>query len=299
MTDLKQLEFFVIRYVWDVESGRSSNVGVVLFEGGLGGEGFADVKFIDDFAGIPMQDPELEVELLTELETEIRKRLLSLTQDCSKGGVALRQREWMLRTMLDSLSNVLEVTDCKALLGDPETAMDELFRRYCHVPRVALIEGVRTKKLSGVSYIRSCMTNAFRQGGVLKNMKRHDISIYVPKGDRLKVDFCYSVETKYASDGLVLPSDLNGVLRMFKALSLKRQPEAVKGLAYTWAAVREKIAEIEHKEGSLTAVVEDDVRWGSPELNFATHTLQDSGIVMKKISQLPDIVHEVRKDFSM
>src|SRR5581483_6791271 len=99
---------------------------------------------------------------LTELETVIRTRLLSQMDDCSKGGAAMSQREWILRTIQDSCSNTIEVTGSKALLAeDPEKALFELYRQYCGVRDQQPSSETRTRKLTERNYIRARMRSAF------------------------------------------------------------------------------------------------------------------------------------------
>ena len=49
MADLRQLEFFLLRYVPDAVKDEFVNIGVVMLEPGANGAGFADVRFTRDW----------------------------------------------------------------------------------------------------------------------------------------------------------------------------------------------------------------------------------------------------------
>lgn len=303
MTQLHQLEFFVIRYVPDVVTGRFVNLGVVVFEGGPEGTGFADVKFIDDFAGVPMEDPETEVALLTEMEVGIRTRLFSLLDDCSKGGTAMSQREWILRVMEDSFSNTLQVSEAKAFAAvDPQLAMNELVRTYCEVPTRKLATGVSTRKQTGRRYLLTRMTRAFENGGLLDSLptglrdrpptrmtRNFEAAGYTADGDKLKLDFTYSFS----------PTGGNSVRRFFHAVSLKSNPERAKMLAYSWPRLKDGLARVDQSEGMLTTVVEDDLRLNDKAVGFAMGIMKDNGIDVRHLATLPVLVGEARRELGL
>ncbi len=49
MADLRQLEFFLLRYVPDAVKDEFVNIGLVMIEAGANGDGFADVRFTRDW----------------------------------------------------------------------------------------------------------------------------------------------------------------------------------------------------------------------------------------------------------
>src|SRR5258708_2112364 len=125
MAELKQLEFFVLRYVPDAVKDEFVNVGVVMLESGANGEGFADVRFTRDWRRVRCLDPQADGEMLEALESDIRKQL----------GEA-RDREVLLRKLDDSFSNLIQVSATKACLSEePGKEMEMLASLYFAGPK--------------------------------------------------------------------------------------------------------------------------------------------------------------------
>src|SRR5271170_7898474 len=108
MADLKQLEFYVSRYVPYVVKGEFVNIGVLLLEPGLDGFGFADVRMTSDWRRVRCLDPHVDIELLQGLEGYIRMQLHS--QDV---GLLLLKLE-------DSFANLIQISARQVCLAaDP------------------------------------------------------------------------------------------------------------------------------------------------------------------------------------
>ena len=82
MAESKQCEFFLIRYAPDAVKEEFVNVGVVLLEQ----NGFAGVKFTRDYRRVKCLDAEADIEVLQELEKEIRA-VLEDALACIRTGV--------------------------------------------------------------------------------------------------------------------------------------------------------------------------------------------------------------------
>ena len=114
MADLKQCEFFLLRYVPDAVKDEFVNIGVVLIGPGTGSAGYAgyvDLRLTKDWSRVKCIDPAADIEMLEAMEAEIRGQLTSATN-----------RETILKKLDDSFSNLVQVTGKKACLTEsPES----------------------------------------------------------------------------------------------------------------------------------------------------------------------------------
>lgn len=300
MAELHKLEYMVLRYVPDVVKGEFVNLGVILVEGGETGPRFADVKFVNDFGRLPLVDPEIEIKILTAMQSDMRAWLNSRVEDCSKGGAALSQHDWIVRTCQDSFSNVLQVTNATAIWAEnPAEELDRLMRMYCEPTH--RMGRTREDRAGGRSYILSRMTDAFQRVNawefIAKEIKASD---YTEKGDPLKIDCGYKVDTRLAAEKLGIPSDLKTITRLFHGVSLKKEnTQLAKVLAFSWPRLYDGIARVNESHAVLTAVVEDDLEREIPEVNFALKTMQDSGFKVLHVSQLPEIAEVARRELEL
>src|ERR1700751_1727591 len=107
MAGLRNLEFFLLRYVPDAVKDEFVNIGVVMLEPGANGAGFADVQFTRDWRRVRCLDPQADVEMLEALERELRGQLGTI-----------RDRDLLLRKIDDSFSNVIQLSSAKACLAE-------------------------------------------------------------------------------------------------------------------------------------------------------------------------------------
>src|SRR5919109_1239162 len=111
MADLKQLEFFLLRYVPDAVKAEFVNIGLVAVA-----DGFADVRFTRDWRRVRCLDPQADIEMLEALEREIRAQLGER-----------QNREALLKKLQDSFSNVIQLSPTKACLAEePAREMETL-----------------------------------------------------------------------------------------------------------------------------------------------------------------------------
>jgi hypothetical protein len=75
MADLKQLEFYVLRYVPYVVRGDFISIGVFLVEPRPNGFGFADIAMTSDWRRVQCLDRHVDIEVLQSLEPYIRMQL--------------------------------------------------------------------------------------------------------------------------------------------------------------------------------------------------------------------------------
>ena len=298
MTELHKLEYMVLRYVPDVVKGEFVNLGVILVEQEKPGAGFADVKFVKELGRLPLVDPEIEIKTLIALQSDIRAGLNSLVEDCSKGGEALSRHEWFLRTCQDSFSNALQVSDAKAIwAADPAAELDRLMKTYCEPTQ--RVGRTREDRASGRSYIVSRMTDEFQRVNAWELMaKEIEASVYTGKGDPLKIDCGYKIETRLAAESLGIPAGLNSITRLFHGVSLKQNTQLAKVLAFSWPRLYDGIARVKESHAVLTAVVEDDLDRGTPEVEFALNTMLEN-MTVRYVSQLPEIADVARREMEL
>jgi hypothetical protein len=216
----------------------------------------------------------------------------------------MTQREWMVRVMEDSFSNMLQVSEAKAFAAaDPRAAMNDLVRTYCEVPAPKSATGVSTRKQTGRRYILTRMTRSFENGGLLGSLpdglrdrpatrmtRNFEAARYTADGDKLKLDFTYSFAAMPGS---------SSVRRFFHAVSLKSDPEKAKMLAYSWPRLKDGLARVDQSEGRLTTVIEDDLRLSDKAVEFAMGIMKDNGIDVRHLAALPVLVGEARQDLGL
>lgn len=115
------MELLTIRYVPNLTSSKSMDVGIVLFETNGKEIGFVKAKFITNMRRIAAFDPNADLTLLRATFREIEEKLEMPSE-----------KESILRTVQDSFSTSLEVVGPKTVIvfGDPVTEVDKLSCLY-------------------------------------------------------------------------------------------------------------------------------------------------------------------------
>jgi hypothetical protein len=264
-----QCEFSLIRYVPDVVKGEFTNIGVVLREAG---SKTAVVKFTRDWSRVRCMDPDADVALLESLESEIAERL--------RAGVELKvNAKPMLETLEDSLSNSVQLTEMRGTLAESLPAeMEQLLRMYVEPLKV---RGAK-KQQSGRVAIVSSMRSEFERAGVWRLMrKRIAAEQYTQVGDPLKIDCGYR----------------NGLVKMFHAVSLEKDAEGAKGIAYSAEALRKGVLRSEGVELELTAVVERVAEVGDQEqYAFGVNVMEREAIRVLTVADLGRAAETARRE---
>ena len=269
MAELKQCEFFLLRYVPDAVKDEFVNIGVLLVEAGVNGTRFAELKFTRDWQRVKCLDPAADLELLARLQDDLRKRLNEVGSAEFISGVS------------ESFSNLLQLSPAKACLAEsPAEELGRLAEMYLeHVRRPV------TKAAAGRQLILQRMREAFEQAGVWGLMhKRIAVAPYTELGDPLKIDCGYRP---------------NGELKLFHAVSLATDVDAAKVLAFSYPQIREGIARVEKITTSLTALVEDDLDRTDEPIAFALDTLARSHIAVAPQAELPRLAEVARQELTM
>ncbi len=286
MADLRQCEFFLLRYVPDAVKGEFVNVGVVLLESGDGGpatgsgQAFTDVRFTRDWRRARCLDPELDIELLESYEGELRRLLQSRVPEVINYRGPISRREWLLAQMEQSFSGALELAPMTAVLTEsPPAELGRLAQAYLESPA----RGRRAQ--SGRRVIFNTMREAFEQAGVWELMlKNIEVARYTRQGDPMKIDCGYRAD---------------GVIHLFHALSLATDMDSAKVLAFSYSDLREGLNAAEHAISDMTAITEDALDLQDEGVAFALATLQNSDIAVARVSQLPQIAARARVELRL
>lgn len=270
MTERRQCEFFLVRYVPDLVKNEFVNIGVLLREEAQPES--TVVRFTKDWARVRCVDPDADVEMLEALEIDIRQRLAEARPDVKP----------MMALLEDSFSNLVQITEPKACLAETVAAeIDQLMQLYVEPKK-------RESKTrwSGRQAIARNMRMQFERAGVWDLLqKRIAASRYTRPGDPLKIDCGYRP---------------NGVIRMFHAVSLDGDSELAKGLAFSAPALRSGVAQLENAELEFAAVVEPlaEIRTENEDrmaqYEFGRDTMQGAGILVVTTNDLPRYAEAAR-----
>lgn len=107
MTEKRQLEFFLLQYVPKVVTEEFVNIAVVMLEPTIDSQGFADVRFAENWKHVKSLDPGADIEMLDALKCEICQQIRDVAR-----------REELLKLLEDSFSNVVQVSPRKGCLAD-------------------------------------------------------------------------------------------------------------------------------------------------------------------------------------
>jgi hypothetical protein len=226
--------------------GEFTNIGVLLREAG-GADGApsppVQVRFTRDWGRVRCMDADADIGLLEALESEIDARL--------RHEAGAPETKPMLAVIEDSFSNSIQMSEARACLAESVAAeMDLLMKMYVEPLRVR-----QERKRSGRAAIAGAMRTHFERAGVWALMrKRIAASLYTQPGDPMKIDCGYRPDD--GVPGELVRGGVNGVVKMFHAVSLEGDVEAAKVLAYSAPRLRDGVLRVESARLELTAVVE-------------------------------------------
>jgi len=287
MADLRQCEFYLLRYVPDMVKGEFVNIGVVLLESGNREAAFTDLRLTRDWRRARCFDPDIDVGLLEALEQDLRSKLQSRIPEIINYKGPMSRREWLLDQIETSWAGTLQMAPMMGVLTEsPEVEIGLLAKAYLESPA----RGKQERVARGRTAILRAMMNAFDSAGVWESMLK-DIAAaeFTRPGDPFKVDCGYQV---------------NGVLHMFQALSLAEQVgatqvNAAKALVFSYLDMREGLRQKRHVESDLTAIVEDGLDLNDASVGFALATLAESDILTGRVSEVPAIAERVRAELRL
>jgi hypothetical protein len=274
LADRVQCDFSLIRYVPDPVKNEFVNIGVVLRDAAR--PETAEVRFTRDWARVRCVDPDADLAMLEAMEAEMRGRLAESGTDGAP----------LMKTMEDSFSHLLQITEPKGCLAENIAAeMEQLMRLFVEPRR----EKARTA-VSGRQAIVRQMRSHFERAQVWDLMrKRIAAAAYTRPGDGLKIDCGYKP---------------NGVIRMFHGISLAADADLAKVLAFSAPGLREGVRRVENAELELTAIVEPlrdgqgEVRGeqDQAEYRFGVETMEAQQIRVLTVSDLGRVAETARRE---
>ncbi len=267
-------EFYLVRYVPDPIRGEFVNVGVLLREAG---GSVTHVRFARDWARVRCADPDADIDMLEALEQEIEQRLTEHRDDTPH----------VMKTLEDSLSNGLQLTEAKACLAESLPAeLDRLVKLYVE-PR----KREPASRLSGRQKVVRRMRHEFERAGVWGVMnKRIAASRYTHPGDPLRLDCGYRP---------------NGLIKMFHAVSLDGDMDMAKVLAFSMPKLREGVERAESAALELTAIVEPlrELRSREEEdiaqYRFGVEAMESAAIRVLTTSDLGRVAETARRELHL
>ena len=142
--------------------------------------------------------------------------------------------------------------------------------------------GVTEKRdVSGRQRIVDHIKDELEKAGVLPLMLR-DIPVaeYTRPGDPLKLDFGYSIGNSF---------------KLLQAVSLKQRVDSALTLAARFPQIATSMQAKNGANAWLTAVVDDDLP-KRDEVDFALGMMRESGIVVARAAEVPQIAEQIRVD---
>ena len=229
MSERRQVEFFLLRYVPDAVKGEFVNFGLIAIENRPGRSALVDVRFTKDRSRLLCLDPQADLEVLTKLQEEIQREI-GQTRD----GAAL------FRRMEDSFSGVVHISSVMPALTEKATVVeiDEVARIFLESAKVR-----RVREPAGRQKILGTMQDEFEKAGVLRLLNAVPAEPYTKTGDPFEFDFGY----RYGKQ-----------IKLFHAVSMRASVDAAVMLAARYPKIAPVMEKVAGAAPLLTAVVEAD-----------------------------------------
>jgi Protein of unknown function (DUF3037) len=276
MADLKQLEFYVLRYVPYVNRVDCISIGVLLLEPLPDSFGFADVRMTSDWRRVGCFNSQVDIDVLQGLETDIRVQL----QNSHDPRLFLLKLE-------DSHSNMIQISARQVCLAaDPPKELKRLCALNVDEPQGEALPAISRPKNEHAMILAGIEDALTRAGIWALRMERVSAAQYTKKnGDRLVFDFGYVIGPE---------------VRFFQAVPLKTPFN--QAIAANIAHHFPKVADCIHaKNGSralLTAIVADSLDRTNPEIEFALDAFKDNNVRVAAVADMPSIADRTRQDLN-
>ncbi|PYV59731.1 MAG: hypothetical protein DMG91_00030 [Acidobacteria bacterium] len=263
MAEMKQLEFFLLRYVPDAVKGEFINFGVVLLEPGGGGE----IRLLKDWRRLLCADPDADLEWLQAMEKDIRDEVKSAVG-----------REEFLRKMQDSFSNSVQLSAMQGVTSENmEAALHDLESLYLKTIRTPALK----YDVAGRRRLVALAEGEFKKADVLGLIVRNfDVARYTKPGDPQRFDFGWSVGKEF---------------RFLQAVSVKKNIEQGVLLAARFPEIRKAIFAKDGVQSKITALIEEGVEQRD-EIGFVLGMMREAEIRVAMESEMPAIAQEVRTE---
>jgi Protein of unknown function (DUF3037) len=274
MADLKQFEFYVLRYVPYVVREEFVNIGVLLIEPRANGFGFSDVRMTSDWRRVYCLDRQVDIEVLQGLEPYIRMQL----QHSQDVGLLPRKLE-------DSFANLIQISPRKVCLAaEPIHELETLCSLYLKEPQLEGLPLANRPKGERAA-IHAQIKDAFTRAGIWELGITHiSAGKYTKKkNDPVFFDFGYVVGSE---------------IRFFQAVPLKtRNPEADL-LANRFPRIAECIFAETHTTAQLNTVIADDLDRTLPHVEYTLDAFKENHVQLATAADMPSIAEKVRQDLN-
>lgn len=263
--DLKECSLLLVNYVPDTVRGEYLNIGLFLYSPQ---ENYLGCLFTDDFRRVKRFHPQADLDFLRELQQDFEQQIEDNNEDL----------ESYLKWMEQSFSNLVQISPSRTcLLRDPATEIQDLFNRYVG-PRVEGPLPVDTRLR-----IKQRLRLAFVRGGLWNHLEKQvSAARWTQPGDPFTFDFGYRPPE--------VAGKPNGHIRLIHSLSLKRDAELAKVLAYTLDHVRRS------EPAELTAVVEGVAREDDKAATLSQKILGEGGITIQPVSLADEYAQTIRRE---
>ena len=269
-SELKQCQYFLVRYVPDVVKQEFINIGLFLY---CDAEQFLDCMFSDDFRRITRFHAQADTEFLKELQPHFKQQIAEHKEDL----------EGFIREMQKSYSNLIQLSPCQpCLTADLRAQLQDLFKQYVGARITGATEQAARRR------IKHRMTEALRRYGVLDHKlfeKRIPASRWSGAGDTFVFDFGYKP--------LEQAGKPNGRLKLIHTLSLERDSELAKALKLTFDRVLVK------GPSHLTVGHEDILDPDNDVVRFSKDILHHECIRLLPVSGFDDYAQHIRAELLM
>jgi hypothetical protein len=260
---LRPCAYHVVRYTPNLIRDEWVNIGILLFDPASGRLLQRLVEEPGEFARVRRLHPNADEELLRRLSDVFAPQSAAGETNAASYIGRLEQ----------TLSNTVQLSPQKGLLAeDLEAELDRLYRDHVEAPRHdRLAEDVTTR-----NGIRARANQVFRGTGIWPRLERRlRVDEFTYSGDPLRLDYGYR---------------RNGTRGFVQALSLSRDPNQAKVLAFTAEAIREKLT---HPE--FIAVTEVEPRpQENPRHRFILNLLQACEIEVVPLGRLAEWSYRLR-----
>lgn len=258
---LKPCTYYVVRYAGNLLRGDGVNIGVLLH---APEEKFLGCLFPADYRWLRRIDPRADVEFLNQLQDDFESQI-EMSESNYDG---------YLRTLIESLSNTIQLDGPRACLAENASeALEDLYSR-CVGRGLARVTAEDTRL-----GIKRRVTAVFVHAGVWQYLeKRVPADRWTKPGDPFTFDYGYRP---------------NGGVHFIHALSLRRDTQLAKTLAYTLDCVRR------HEAASLTAVV-DEFAAPREQVALASESiLQEAGIGLQPVASVAELAALIRSELRL
>lgn len=274
MADLKQLEFYLLRYVPYLVSEQFVDIGVLLFEPHPNGFGYAEVRMTSDWRRVYRLDKEVDIEVLQDLEPYIRMQMRN-SQDVTL----------LLRKFEESFANMIQLSPRNVCLAtEPGRELERLCSMYLEGPLSDAMPAAARPK-SERAMILAGIEDALTRAGIwgLRMEKTAAANYTKKRGDSLVFDFGYVLGIE---------------VRFFQAVPLKANTNHALVLAHRFPKVADSIHATTGSRSLLTAVVSDDLDRTNPDIDFALGTFKENGVELVTVADMPSIADRLRKELN-